>query len=442
MTPSLKQQLVALLLCALLVVPAGAQAPAPAKQTPAKKTAAPAMTVDKLIQMVKMKMPEATVLQAVRDNKKSLKPSIDQLMALKEAGASDAIINELSGAAEAPASAPAAKPAAAAAPAAAPYNTDLSTIACEATPEARKRIIAVEEFDYATVKTATQAVFGTQVDIGKGMRALIVKRLTEQGKYRVVERAKVQKVLAEQDFGATNRVKQGSQARIGRILGADIILAGDITVFGRDDKKKQVGGGGFGGGVLGGLRIGSREDKAIVAVNVRLIDTESTEILQATEARGESLRKSTSFAIAGVGGGGGGGLATDMTSSNFAETIIGEATIKAIDGVSDFLNKNESKIPLRNLDPEGRIATVEGNRVFLTIGSNDFVQKCDRFEIHKIIKEVTDPVSKEVLDMVTEKVGLLLVTDVRERVAIGFYNGTVAPEVGQLARKAAAPAQK
>jgi hypothetical protein len=200
--------------------------------------------------------------------------------------------------------------------------------------------------------------------------------------------------------------------------------------------------GGLAPGVFGGIKVGSREDKAVVAVNIRLIDTESTEILQATEARGESSRKSKSFAVAGYGGGGGGGLATDMTSSNFAETIIGEATIKAIDGVSEFLNANEGKIPERNLDAEGRIATVEGNRVFLSIGSNDFVKKCDRFEIHKIIKEVTDPVTKEVLDMVTEQVGQLLVTEVRDRVAIGFYNGGSAPEVGELARKIQPPAKK
>jgi curli biogenesis system outer membrane secretion channel CsgG len=431
-------------------VPAAPAKPAAAPAVAPKKPAAADLTVDKLVQMVKMKMPEATILQAVRANKKTLKPTVDDLMKLKEAGASDAIINELSGAGggdAAPAAAAVAGGAAkAAAPASAPavaaYNTDLSTIACEAVPEARKRVVAVEEFDYAAVKNVSQAVFGTNVDVGKGMRALIIKRLSEQGKYRVVERAKVNKVIGEQDFGASNRVKQGTQARVGRILGADIILAGDITVFGRDDKKKGFSTGGLGPSVLAGVKIGSREDKAVVAVNIRLIDVESTEILQASEARGESLRKSKNFAVAGFGPGGGGGLATDMTSSNFAETIIGEATIKAIDGVSEFLNTNENKIPIRNLDAEGRIATVEGNRIFLSIGSNDFVKKCDRFEIHKVIKEVTDPVTKEVLDMVTEQVGQLLITEVKDRVSIGFYNGSSAPQIGQLARKAQAPAKK
>ena len=36
--------------------------------------------------------------------------------------------------------------------------------------------------------------------------------------------------MGEQDFGASGRVKQGTQARIGKILGADIILAGAVIL--------------------------------------------------------------------------------------------------------------------------------------------------------------------------------------------------------------------
>ena len=58
---------------------------------------------------------------------------------------------------------------------------------------------------------------------------------------------------AEQDRNVGNRVKQGSGARVGRISGADALLAGDIVIFGRDDKKKTVKGGGFIGGIGGAV---------------------------------------------------------------------------------------------------------------------------------------------------------------------------------------------
>ncbi len=433
------QQSLSLVLCLLMAMPAAQLAAAP--QTAQAK--APGMTVAKIIQMVKAKMPEATILQSIRANKKSLKPSVDDLLALKEAGASDAIINEISGAEST--AAPAASAPASAPPAAAPaamkpanYNTDLSSLGCANTaPEVRKRVVAVEEFDYATVRSSAQAVFGTDVDLGKGMRALLIKRLADAGNFRLVERAKIKQVTGEQDFGASGRVKQGTQARIGKIIGADVILAGDITVFGRDDKKKQVGGGGGLPGAFGGIRVGSREDKAVVQVNVRLIDVESSEILQAQEARGESTRKSSNFAVAGFGNGGGGAGGFDMSSSNFAQTIIGEATIQSIDGVAKFLSDNAGKIPERALEAEGRVATVEGSQVYLSIGSNDFVQKCDRFQILRVMSEVKDPVTHEVLDVVTQPVGTLVIVDVRDRVSIGAYNGSAPPEAGFLARKIA-----
>jgi len=51
----------------------------------------------------------------------------------------------------------------------------------------------------------------------------MTKRLAEENKYRIVERKKLQNIIAEQDLGASNRVKQGTNSRIGRIQGADAI---------------------------------------------------------------------------------------------------------------------------------------------------------------------------------------------------------------------------
>ena len=55
-------------------------------------------------------------------------------------------------------------------------------------------------------------------------------------------------MMKQQDFNAGNRVKQGTGGRVGRILGADAMLTGDIVIFGRDDKSKTVGGGGYAAG--------------------------------------------------------------------------------------------------------------------------------------------------------------------------------------------------
>ena len=154
-----------------------------------------------------------------------------------------------------------------------------------------KRSLAVEDFDFSTVRDVSAAIFGTQVDLGKGMSALMVKRIAQGGKFTVVERNKVGTVLKEQDFGASGRVKKGTQARIGQIRGADFTIMGDVVVFGRDDRRRSgaVGVVVPGAGGVGGLK--NNEGKAVVVLNFRMVDNESSEIVMAGEARGESKRR-------------------------------------------------------------------------------------------------------------------------------------------------------
>src|SRR5207253_1420703 len=107
-------------------------------------------------------------------------------------------------------------------------------------PAQSKKAMMIEPFDYSTVMTSVQAIFGTQQNIGTGIAAMLTTRVTQDGKFTVVERRKVANLTKEQDFAASNRVKQGTGARVGQIRGADLTLMGDIVVFGRDDRK--VGG--------------------------------------------------------------------------------------------------------------------------------------------------------------------------------------------------------
>src|SRR5579872_6818678 len=113
-------------------------------------------------------------------------------------------------------------------------------LACATIAPAQKKAMTIEDFDYSTVMSQVQAIFGTQMNIGQGIQAMLVKRVAEGGKFTIVERKKVGNIMKEQDFAASNRVKQGSGARIGQIRGADLTLMGDIVVFGRDDRKTSA----------------------------------------------------------------------------------------------------------------------------------------------------------------------------------------------------------
>lgn len=301
---------------------------------------------------------------------------------------------------------------------------------------ASKRSVAVDDFEYSAVKSDVQAIFSTQVDIGKGIGALMVNRLSKLPNLTVVERANVGVVLKEQDFGASGRVKKGTQARTGQIRGADYTLMGDIVVFGRDDRSRSVygGGGTIGGGGVGGVK--RREDKAVVMFAYRLVDNESSEVILSGEARGESKRSSTS-GFAGFWAGpviAGGGF--NFASQNFAETIIGEATIDACDKLAQDIAVKAGQIPQsKDVEIEALVAAVEGGQVFINAGSAAGVQVGDKFSIQRVVREVRDPVTKEVLDSVVEPVGIATITQVREKVSIGTLKSGGTVKVGDRAEK-------
>jgi curli biogenesis system outer membrane secretion channel CsgG len=432
---------VALTLLVALALGQTAAPKAAPKAAPAKAAATKAPSaVDSVIESVKAGLSESLIIRTLQRENKPANLAPADLVKLKNAGVSEKIIDVMLDPASAPtAAAPAPAPVAAAPPpppapepvaAAAP-----APAASGAISQAEKKRVIVDEFDYSTVKTSVQAVFNTQQDIGKGIRAMLVTRLAQANKVVVVERAKIATLTKEQDFNASNRVKQGSGARVGQISGADAMLSGDIVVFGRDDKKKSVKGGGIIGGAFGAIASSKSEDKAVVVIDYRLIDAETSEIIATGEARGESVRKGNALgAIGGAIGKGVAGVQIDMTSSNFAQTIIGEATQDCVNKLAEILLGQTTNMKKTVREVEGRVADVSGKTLVLNVGSTDGVSVGEVFEVLRIVREVKDPVTKETLDVVTEKTGEMTITSVRDKVATGTYTGSAA-QVGFMARK-------
>jgi curli biogenesis system outer membrane secretion channel CsgG len=314
----------------------------------------------------------------------------------------------------------------------------IALLACAALAPAQKKAMTIDDFDYSAVMTSVQAIFGTQMNIGQGIQAMLVKRVAEGGKFTIVERKKIGAVMKEQDFSASNRVKQGTGARIGQIRGADLTLAGDIVVFGRDDRKTSAGVGagvfGAGGGAIGGSK---GEYKAVVVLDYRIIDEETSEIVGSGEARGESKRTSKSFGAAMFAGGVFAGGGFNMTSANFGETIIGEATMDAVNKLA--LNINSADLTGgaggRELDLDAKVADVNGASITINAGTAAGLRVGQTFTIYHKGKEIKDPSTGEVLDVQTTPLGTLTITVVRDKISVGNYAGGAPPVVGDIVRK-------
>ena len=205
-------------------------------------------------------------------------------------------------------------------------------VQAQAGPAAPRRIrVAILDFEYATVQTNVAAIFGRNVDVGKGISDLLVSNLVKDGTYSVIERKALDKILAEQNFSNSDRAdpNAASVAKIGKALGVKYLVVGSITKFGTENRNVGVGGGAFGGGKFGLGRVGTSKGKATVAITVRMIDASTGEIMLSSKGQAESSRSGLLLGGAGGGGAGGGG-SVEMGSSDFRETILGEATEKAV----------------------------------------------------------------------------------------------------------------
>jgi len=210
----------------------------------------------------------------------------------------------------------------------------LAVCAIPVAAQSTRPTVAILSFEYGTIEHWWS---GNQ-DIGEGISDLLVDELVNDGSYRVIERKRLDAILAEQNFSQSERADPSAKtlAQIGKVLGVKYLIVGSVTKFGTENSNKSVGGGGF-GSKYGIGNVGTSKGKANVAIAARMIDTTTGEIM--ASAKGEGTSKRSGLLLAGAGGGyGGAGVGhIDFGSSNFRDTILGEATDAAVKATAQKL---------------------------------------------------------------------------------------------------------
>jgi curli biogenesis system outer membrane secretion channel CsgG len=207
--------------------------------------------------------------------------------------------------------------------------------------QSKRPTIAVLAFEYGTVQ---QWWSGTW-DIGEGISDMIVDELVNDGSFRVIERKRLDAILAEQNFSNSERADPSAKtmAQIGKVLGVQYLVVGSITKFGTEKSNKSFGGGGY-GSAYGLGSVGTSKGKANVAITARIIDITSAEIMASAKGDGTSKRSGLLLGGAGGGGGGGGMGHVSFDSSEFRDTILGEATEMAVKATSAKLVAAKSRL--------------------------------------------------------------------------------------------------
>jgi curli biogenesis system outer membrane secretion channel CsgG len=268
--------------------------------------------------------------------------------------------------------------------------------------------VAVLDFDYATVHSTVTGVWGADVDIGKGVAAQLVSALAQNGTYTVMERAQLDRILNEQNLQQDSRSDASTAAKLGRLLGVDAIIIGSITTFQREDKNIQLG-----------LR---RETKATVAIDARIVQIGTGEILAVAHGRGEAKRarmktEEDNHPLYRSG--------QDMWSADLASTLLGEATRMAVDSLVVTLAAAAPKIPHteRVAVIAALVADVSGNELVINVGTAGGVKVGAEYSVLRPGREIRDPATGNVLRRTTTSVGRIKITSADEGSATGTLTG-------------------
>ena len=111
-------------------------------------------------------------------------------------------------------------------------------------------------------------------NLGKAAADELVTQLFRLGSFSIIERAQLDALLAEQDLGASGAVDSATAARIGQLLGVQLILTGSITQFSIERTSGRFG------------RLGGSVSRAESVLDVRLVNTTTGEIMLAENGEG------------------------------------------------------------------------------------------------------------------------------------------------------------
>ena len=124
---------------------------------------------------------------------------------------------------------------------------------------------------------------------------VFVTELVKSGKFRVIEREALAALMAEKNLALSGDLDPSTAVKAGKLLGVKYLLTGAITEYGASNAEagaRSIGG-------LPSFRV--KRSKFAAAMNARLIDAETGEIIWADEARNET--KSAKVKVSGIGGG-------------------------------------------------------------------------------------------------------------------------------------------
>jgi curli biogenesis system outer membrane secretion channel CsgG len=226
--------------------------------------------------------------------------------------------------------------------------------------------------------------------IGAGVADMLSTALVKSGKFTVIERQDLDKVFAEQHLGQSGAVTPESAAKVGKVLGVELLVIGSVSEFGI--KKREVSGGFkvFGAGVE------NKEARAVV--DLRLVNSTTAEVIAAESEEGTENTLGVGARYESI----------DFSStSSWNDTDIGKACREAIDKCVALIVENMEKVPWT-----GKVLKVNTDgTVIMKPGSEAGVEVGTEFLVFRPGDEIKDPDTGLSLGNEEKQIGRVKVTE-------------------------------
>jgi len=242
-------------------------------------------------------------------------------------------------------------------------------------------------------------------DVGEAIAGQLATALGATNCFIIADRMVLSEVLREQELGMAGVLAKDSVSRTGRLIGAQVLIKGEITEF-ETGKKGNGLNLGFGFSKIPlGLRLGGNKKTAHIAIDLRMIDASTGEIIYSetltSEAKNYGLALGVDYDKGSIG------------TDRFSKTPFGQAVRDTAEQAAGYIVQQ-----LQEVRWTGQIISSEGAQIFMNAGTTSGVKVGDTFTVSNIAKELVDPASGVVLGRIERKLGQIEVQSVTDLYAV------------------------
>lgn len=258
-----------------------------------------------------------------------------------------------------------------------------------------KRIVAIGRFTNET-QYAKGIFFDKNNDpLQKQTIDILSAKLASSNKFILLERQDLDKVMTEVQYSNNESYQK---------IGADYLIVGSITEFGRKN--------------VGGVGVFSRSKTQTVqaGVSVRLIDVSTGQIIYAEEAKGEA--ETTNKTVMGLG-----------KQTDFDATLSDKAISAAISKLVENIINNCMDRPWKSY-----ILSHDENGIIISGGKSQGIKIGDVYEVVQKGKSVKNPQTNMIIELPGKTVGKISVefsggdNPQSEFSMVSFVDGSIDPK--------------